>query len=37
MLDRLNSRVEITEDRISELEDRCREFTQSGQQREKVN
>lgn len=29
MLDKLNSRVEMTEDRISELEDRSKAFTQN--------
>ena len=34
LVDGLNSRVKITEDRISELEVRVVEFTQSEQQRE---
>lgn len=37
LLDRLNIRVEMTEDRINELEDRSEEFTQSEQRKQTEN
>lgn len=36
LLDRLNIRVEMTEDKINELEDRSEEFTQSEQRENRL-